>query len=1136
MLSPKIGDIFDDKYEIEAILGSGGNGTVYKAQQLDCKRTIALKILFHDIGQDEEYRSRFLREAQTLSKLSHENIVTVYHLGVSSSDVAYLVMEYVEGQSLRAIINSVDRLPVLRALRIIRAAAMALSYMHGQGIVHRDIKPENILISQVPDADTVKLVDFGLVRFTNNEDQKLTSTGEVLGTVKYMSPEQCMGEAVDSRTDIYSLSVCLYELVTGIAPFDADTAVGIMYKHINEPVPKIESTKLDRFHPSLNDLVLKGMSKDRLQRFDCMESLANSIDSVIDLLPTKAPFILPSKLKMIGISLVLLCGAVVLWTSSTRKTSQTHSSQGKTISVASNQSTEAKYEREYERLITRGDTYNTELVSSLENLISHYAEKHESAKTVALLELLLRIKTKKYGPDLVDQNLGFVARLADQYHLVGKEKEAEKLYKRVLAITEKRHGPFDIRVADILFRLASFYSHDNYLQAVQLYRRSLAIYYKAREGSGYLANQENLDQNIAWCSDGMANCYLKLGKYAEAESTCKGEIDFWNRILAKSERELGPNDLITANLLVSVASSMRRAKYLLNQQKDITTEVAPLLKRALTIFESVPGNEANIANVLRKLGDCCISQAKNLEAETFFKRALSIEEGISAGDDSLIIPYLDCLAGCYREQGKYAEAEQLFKRALMLTEKTSGANDPKIANRLFDLATFYLLHEQNSDADLVLTRAWAVTEKGRNSSESFGAILELAETYINRANFAEAESVLRRLLAMQKKMDPVKVSQFSTMETQRSMARCYLQQGNYEKAENLLRRVMAIFEKRPNIAYLENYNNLSSLLADCCLQQGRGSAAQLLCERCLQAREKFWTKFDDPAICQSVNSLANCYVSQGKYAGAESLYKRSLSIRKSALPPAHPLVAYSLFDLAALYIIMDRNPDAEPLIRRGWAIWENAASPHNVSSLSRVAHAYAIQGHYTEAEKLYKVILSTQEKTHASHLDIIETKRSLADCYLQQGKYKESNALLQTILLISEKELGANSPELAAILDNLACYYLKIGLYVKAEPLLQRSLDIRTRLEQGNTRHVAETLFHLSECFLQQAKCAEAEPLLKRSLAIWDRESDGPERHAASVASTLCNIANCYQKQGRFAEAKDFSKRSLECRKNCHFQ
>lgn len=279
----KIGDIFEDKFQIVQVLGSGGVGTVYKAIQLDCNRMVALKLLHTGAIEDSEYRARFMQEAQALSRLSHANIVSVYHMGITPSCIPYLAMEYLEGQSLRSALNNLNRLPVHQALRIARDTARALAYAHSQGVIHRDLKPENLILVNLPEPDFVKLVDFGLAKLSAHESdvQKLTFTGELIGTSAYMSPEQCMGKPVDLKTDVYSLSVCLYEMTVGQKPMDADTNIGVMYKHINEPVPEIRPGQVDYFDPALNEIIAKGMAKMSGDRFQNMQELIDEINKLL---------------------------------------------------------------------------------------------------------------------------------------------------------------------------------------------------------------------------------------------------------------------------------------------------------------------------------------------------------------------------------------------------------------------------------------------------------------------------------------------------------------------------------------------------------------------------------------------------------------------------------------------------------------------------------------------------------------------------------------------------------------------------------------------------------------------------------------------------------------------------------------
>ncbi|MBX9721387.1 MAG: serine/threonine protein kinase, partial [Candidatus Obscuribacterales bacterium] len=250
---------------------------------------VALKLSHIELNSDKEMEGRFVQEARALSLLHHAHIVTVYQLAISNSGIPYLVMELVNGHSLRDLIITEGALPPKRALAIIKQACEALAYAHENGVVHRDVKPENIVLLPAPHPDFVKILDFGLAKFVYSGEQlqKLTQTGLLIGTANYMSPEQCLGQAADHRSDVYSLTACLYELLSGEAPYSADNAMGVLYKHLNDPLPSLEPDTIKEFHPSLQKIIDRGMAKDADERFQTMADLQLAIDEAAELLGTK---------------------------------------------------------------------------------------------------------------------------------------------------------------------------------------------------------------------------------------------------------------------------------------------------------------------------------------------------------------------------------------------------------------------------------------------------------------------------------------------------------------------------------------------------------------------------------------------------------------------------------------------------------------------------------------------------------------------------------------------------------------------------------------------------------------------------------------------------------------------------------
>lgn len=243
-------------YQVVKLLGRGGMGVVYEGFDESLHRRVALKVLVPEHSEDASNVQRFITEAQAVARINHANVVQIFFAG-SDADVNFFVMEFIEGQSLDKVVEKDGPMAPLRAIQYLIQTVHGLDAAFQQGIIHRDIKPANLMLSS---EDVVKVTDFGLARDAV-EASGLTPTGFVVGTPFFLSPEQGQGRRVDHRTDIYSLGASLYCLLTGQVPFMADNSVGVVLKHVNEPVPKIRGAP-----PSLTRILEKMMAKDREDR------------------------------------------------------------------------------------------------------------------------------------------------------------------------------------------------------------------------------------------------------------------------------------------------------------------------------------------------------------------------------------------------------------------------------------------------------------------------------------------------------------------------------------------------------------------------------------------------------------------------------------------------------------------------------------------------------------------------------------------------------------------------------------------------------------------------------------------------------------------------------------------------------
>ena len=279
---PWIGKVFAERYMVESILGLGGMSVVYKAKHKLMDRTVAIKMLHNVLKQDVVALERFKLEAQACSSLSHHNVITVYDFGVTPDGEPFFVMDCLEGESLKDLIERKGRIPFDRALSLFKQICDGLEAAHKRGIIHRDLKPANVIVTKQDDgSELVRLVDFGIAKMMaqpGKEQQQLTRTGEVFGSPIYMSPEQCLGKELDARSDIYALGCLMYETLAGEPPFVGGGFLETMNMHVGEIAKPINEFVPDAKIPSeLEEIIARCMAKEPGKRFSSVSELRDTL-------------------------------------------------------------------------------------------------------------------------------------------------------------------------------------------------------------------------------------------------------------------------------------------------------------------------------------------------------------------------------------------------------------------------------------------------------------------------------------------------------------------------------------------------------------------------------------------------------------------------------------------------------------------------------------------------------------------------------------------------------------------------------------------------------------------------------------------------------------------------------------------
>lgn len=279
--SVHIGRVIEDKYRIDEKIGVGGMGAVYRAARLLIGDEVAIKILNPEHVSQPGARERFRREAQAAARIKNDNAVVIYDFGITSDGIVYLVMELLHGESLRALIKRSGPLEVHAVVEILNQVCNALEEAHRHQVVHRDLKPDNIIVRDTPLGVRVKVLDFGIAKLRDMPGNTMTQVGTVMGTPRYMSPEQCLGEEIDHRSDIYSLGIVLYEMLAGEVPFRKPTSTAVSLQQVSQPPPPLRDVN-PAISFAVQAVVLQALQKQREARQQSASALASAFSAAVN--------------------------------------------------------------------------------------------------------------------------------------------------------------------------------------------------------------------------------------------------------------------------------------------------------------------------------------------------------------------------------------------------------------------------------------------------------------------------------------------------------------------------------------------------------------------------------------------------------------------------------------------------------------------------------------------------------------------------------------------------------------------------------------------------------------------------------------------------------------------------------------
>jgi len=981
-------------YKLLEQIGEGGFGVVFMAEQLEpIRRRVALKVI--KPGMDtKQVIARFEAERQALALMDHPNIARVFEAGATATGRPYFVMELVPGVPLTRFCDANDFSPQER-LRLFMTVCEAVQHAHQKGVIHRDLKPSNILVTLHDGKPVPKVIDFGTAKALQQpltEKTLFTAYGRLIGTPQYMSPEQAelSGLDVDTRADIYSLGVLLYELLTGTTPFEAErlrtAAFEEMMRIIRQEDPPRPSTRVSTLDErateiarhrqvdpkllqrslrgDLDWIVMKALEKDRSRRYETASALAEDLQRHRDHQPVQArpPSTAYRTRKFIrrhraGVALAasvtaaLIAGLVVSSIGFQRaRVERDHAllAEAKAEKQKARAEQLADQEAEQRQRAEAEAVKSAQVARFLQDMLEGVGPAVALGRDTTMLREILDKTAERVSQDLNDQpevKAELQYTMGRVYTALGVFDQAEALHREALAIRRRLFGNESAEVAASLHGLARVFEADhNTGKAEPLYREALAIRRKVlgNEHVDVAASLRGLASSVQGVVPGSMQ---DSRKWVEAEA-------LWREALAMQRKLLGAEHPDTLTSLDGLGYNLGRFQGRLDEAGRLTRE-------ALALRRKLYGSDhPDLAQSLSALGQILERQGNLAEAETLRREALEMRRRLFGNEHPRVLETCAVLGLTLLKQGKLAEAEAAFREVLEAEGDLpkTGVKRGALRNSAEGLAEVF--HRQGGAAEMAALRGrWTEFADGGDAELlNFRAWLLATFASSGLRDGPGAVVLAEKAVALTSRTNAAYLN---------TLAAAYAEAGQFTNAVNVQQEAIALLtaeEERKNYAFrlrlyasgipYHDHGGLATL-AHALLDEGKFAEAEAVWRKEL-ALEKARSGEEHPWVANSLVNLAGVLERQGKFTEAEQRYREALAIRRKVLDSEDPALAGVLAGLTHFLIAQSNFTEAEPLARECLALRDKLIPDDWLTFNARSLLGASLLGQkkYAEAEPL----------------------------------------------------------------------------------------------------------------------------------------------------------------------------------------